>query len=295
MIEFISVYLRVLGLSFLLASTSPVFAEVPEVHGMEICSLLVGEWQYEMHLPEAEQIGPSSRGLTQISFILGGRFLELKSKSTEGPSIEGLMLIGCDDRSDTSEYLLLSLDELSSQYLTARGHYRPKDLAIMFIGKDIDAETGFEYTFETILAFQGRNRFEITYVSKNTDGVATDVARIAYRRINSEAMLDLATSEEILAMSFDDLKAELARVSKLRSRGDLDARDREYVRQVFIDILNRYARSVRLQAREDHDLFMQSQEQAEVIEEIRSLIHQYDGSSRRIRSEMLERLNGLPR
>ena len=291
----IFIYTRIFGLLFLLTSGVQVFAQVSTSAGMDMLEPLVGEWQYEMHLAETEKSGPSARGITHASFILGGRFLELKSTSTEGPAIEALGLLGFDGRAVKGEYFLLSLDELSSNYVTSRGFYLPERDAIILVGNEIDPTTTFEYTFETVLAFQDRNRFEIEYFSIDPDVVRSEVASIAYRRINSEAMLDLATSQEISDMSFEVLKTELARVSKLRSRADLDDRDREVVRQVFVKLLSRYAGIARSQAQAEHELFMHSQEQAEVIEELRSLIHRHEGSSRRIRSEMIESLNELPR
>ncbi len=286
---------KALVLLFMTMSASHVFAEASSPNGMDILKPLVGKWQYEMHLANNDQIAPSARGVTNVSLILGGRFIEIQSMSTEGPSIEAMGLLGFDNRTERNDYFLLSLDELSSHYVTSRGMYHPDRNAIVLLGSETDTKTKLEYKFETVLAFQGLNRFQTEYFSINADGVRNEVARIAYRRVNSEAMLVLATSEEIHAMTFDVLQAELSRVSKLRSRAGLNDRDREVVRQVFIDLLRQYARIARSQSQEENEEFMRSQDHAEVIQEIRSLIRAHDGSSHGIRDEMLKSLEGLSR
>ena len=94
----------------------------------ELLHDMVGEWSYVtlMSMPQMPPLRGS--GTTSVKTIMGGRFIEIRSTSTEqDPPSESLGLMGFDSRPGHEQYFMLWLDSMGHYYTDAMGQWNPFD------------------------------------------------------------------------------------------------------------------------------------------------------------------------
>jgi len=149
---------------------------------------LEGEWKQVGRFwaqPGAED-AMGFEGTCTNKMILGGRFLECRSKSGEGMwSSESLTLMGFDNR--TQQYTTVGFDTWGTYFITAYGTYDEATGSITFSGSDYDPAAGFTQEFDIVTEIDGADRFVTTLIFR--DSVMTagtgefKMAEVEYTRV----------------------------------------------------------------------------------------------------------------
>ena len=120
----------------------------------ELLTDLAGEWSYVtlMSMPQMPPLRGS--GTTSIKPILGGRFIEITSTSTERtPPVESVGMMGFDSRPGHGHYFMLWLDSMGHYYTDAIGTWNPGTASLTFNGKETDPATGQSSSYRQVFRF----------------------------------------------------------------------------------------------------------------------------------------------
>ena len=120
----------------------------------ELLMDLVGDWSYVtmMSMPQMQPLRGS--GTTSIKPILGGRFIEIRSSSTEqDPPSESVGLMGYDSRQGHEHYFMLWLDSMGHYYTNAMGQWNPGTASLTFHGAEVDPSNGTSSKYRQVFRF----------------------------------------------------------------------------------------------------------------------------------------------
>lgn len=152
--------------SEMLATQMELAKPGPEHHRL---ARLEGEWQLTVRLwmePGAEPMVFEGTGENRM--ILGGRFLECRSVSGEGPmQTETLTLIGFDRRYE--RYTSVGWDTWGTYYVTAAGPFNDSTRAIVMAGEDHDPIMGYTQVYDMILRLIDNDTYIWEVVFKNPE------------------------------------------------------------------------------------------------------------------------------
>lgn len=129
---------------------------------------LAGDWKQSLkiwHEPGAEPV--LMEGKVTNTMILGGRFLESRGVSGDGPmQTEGFNIIGFDRR--YGHYTIILMDSWGTYYVTASGAYDDSSRSAVMSGEAMDPLLGHLEEYDMILRFADRDTyvFEIVFKDK---------------------------------------------------------------------------------------------------------------------------------
>lgn len=158
-------------------STQPVL-EHQLLHDM------VGEWSYVtlMSMPQMPPLRGS--GSTSVKSIMGGRFIEIRSVSTEqDPPSESLGLMGFDSRPGHEQYFMLWLDSMGHYYTDAMGQWNSATASLTFHGTETDPSSGASSKYRQVFRFPGTDTMTCdVFVSVPGNPEEMQIVTIVYTR-----------------------------------------------------------------------------------------------------------------
>jgi hypothetical protein len=120
-------------------------------------------------------------GTTTNRMILGGRFLESRSATAEGPfPIESFTVFGFDRRS--SDFTAVGFDSLGTYHVTAAGKPAPESQPITMSGVNRDPATGRVEEFDFVLTPINPNEYRFDVFFKGPGGARSHVVEIIHTR-----------------------------------------------------------------------------------------------------------------
>ena len=156
----------------------------------ELLADLSGEWSYVilMSMPQMQPLRGS--GTTSIKPILGGRFIEIRTTSTEqDPPVESVGLMGFDSRAGHEHYFMLWLDSLGHYYTNAIGQWNPGTASLTFHGEEMDPETGQSSNYRQVFRFPSTETMTCdVFVSVPGNPEEMQIVTIVYTRKSDEAV-----------------------------------------------------------------------------------------------------------
>ncbi|MAJ46895.1 MAG: hypothetical protein CBC35_06440 [Planctomycetes bacterium TMED75] len=163
-------------------STQPVLQH-------ELLHDMVGEWSYVtlMSMPQMPPLRGS--GTTSVKTIMGGRFIEIRSTSTEqDPPSESLGLMGFDSRPGHEQYFMLWLDSMGHYYTDAMGQWNQATASLTFHGQETDPSTGASSKYRQVFRFPGSDTMTCdVFVSVPGNPEEMQIVTIVYRRRGADA------------------------------------------------------------------------------------------------------------
>ena len=133
----------------------------------ERLAALEGSWVASVKIwmePGAEPI--TVEGQADNKMILGGRFLESRGSSGEGPMAgESLWIFGFDRRYEL--YTVVGFDTWGTYYITGSGPYHKNDETIVMYGEDEDPIMGHTQKYDIVVQFVDENTFIWSVVFKD--------------------------------------------------------------------------------------------------------------------------------
>ena len=158
---------------------------------------LVGDWSYVimMSMPQMQPLRGS--GTTSIKSILGGRFIEIKSTSTEqDPPVESVGLMGFDSRSGHDHYFMLWLDTMGHYYTDAMGQWNPGTASLTFHGDEVDPATGQSSKYRQVFRFPSTETMTCdVFVSVPGNPEEMQIVTIVYTRTDVESATGTAAAK----------------------------------------------------------------------------------------------------
>jgi hypothetical protein len=120
-------------------------------------------------------------GTTTNRMILGGRFLESRSATAEGPfPIESLTIFGFDRRS--GEFTAVGFDSLGTYHVAAAGKPAPDSHPITMSGVNRDPATGRVEEFEFVLTSINAHEYRFDVFFKGSDNTRSHIVEIIQTR-----------------------------------------------------------------------------------------------------------------
>ena len=154
----------------------------------ELLHDMVGEWSYVtlMSMPQMPPLRGS--GTTSVKTIMGGRFIEIRSTSTEqDPPSESLGLMGFDSRPGHEQYFMLWLDSMGHYYTDAMGQWNPSTASLTFHGSETDPTTGATSKYRQVFRFPGVDTMTCdVFVSVPGNPEEMQIVTIVYSRREAE-------------------------------------------------------------------------------------------------------------
>lgn len=117
----------------------------------ELLARFVGEWDQETKYWDQPGAEPEiTTGISENKMILGGRFLQTKSTSSNDRyKMEGLTIAGFDRRHE--QFTTVGFDTWGTYYITATGTYDEATDTITMHGEDEDPIAGFTQKYKIVI------------------------------------------------------------------------------------------------------------------------------------------------
>ena len=155
-----------------LAST-PAFArqdsstEAPSLHDAQVLVMegtkplpehdriraFIGSWDYSMLVTMPDVPAMRAEGTARGSELLGGRFVQLESTSSETPHVSSLHIFGYDGREGRESYFDLTLDTLGQYFTQTHGLWNETSASLELRGEEMDSFTGLPQRFRQVYSF----------------------------------------------------------------------------------------------------------------------------------------------
>lgn len=232
---------------------------------------LIGSWQYSMLMTMPGMPAMRGTGTSRGSELLGGRFIQFESTSTETPHVSNLHIFGYDGRKGRESYFVLGLDTLGQYYTDPHGTWDADSASLQLVGEEMDAFTGTQQRFRQVYSFLTTNTItcEVFITKPGTDEEAR-MLTIVYERqpesVSAPVTVTGTTENERLV----DLGVRSHGASKMtipsHSMSDIESMDRASLQSSILQIMR---------ARTLNDIEPQTRS---------SLDAQYDAAMSRIRS-----------
>jgi hypothetical protein len=168
----------------LLICTLPLAAEDPDLAGPSAehkrLTTLAGDWNVVARwtLDAANPIEES--GQSRIRTILGGRFVQINTKSSGPMSSESLTILGFDRRS--RQYTFVGFDTDGTYYVTASGPWDEQAKEIVMAGADADPVAKSIQKFRVRLRPVSANELRLAISFFASDGKEITVVESTYTR-----------------------------------------------------------------------------------------------------------------
>lgn len=253
------------SLSDMMSSAMTATEPLPE---HDLIRSLAGEWRYviEMTMPGAPVM--RGAGTTSVMEIMGGRFMELRSKSSEKDGFENLMLMGYDSRKGKQQYFMLGVDSLGHYYVDLHGSWNPDSAALILTGTEHDPATGVDIDYRQVFRFPGRDVMTCeVFMDMPGSAEFVRVAGLVYQRVEGSGQAAPAvvaknttttapvaaapagrapvTADEIEAMDRSELLDALTSIARARTMPELEAASRARLDDQFRATLARLKASQR--------------------------------------------------
>ena len=228
---------------------------------------LVGDWNYviEMTMPGSPALRGS--GTTEVTEILGGRFIQMHSASVGPDEFENLMLMGYDSREGMKDYFMVGIDSLGHYSVDLRGDWNPSAGTLTLDGTQHDPASGRDMTYRQVYRFPGTDvmtcevylevpgvREDVRMVGIVYQRVAADhdggtaapksAPAVATRPASAREVSDAPswTADEIEAMDFAELQGALHDIARARSIPEMEEALRSNLGGQFRSIMDQMRR-----------------------------------------------------
>jgi hypothetical protein len=151
---------------------------------------LIGSWDYSMLMTMPGMPPMRATGTSLGTELLGGRFVQFESTSSETPRVASLHIFGFDGRKERESYFVLGLDTLGQYYTDPHGTWNADSASLQLVGEEIDAFTGKQEQFRQVYSFLTKNTItcEVFIMKPGTDEEARMLTIVYERR--SEVVAD---------------------------------------------------------------------------------------------------------
>ncbi|MED5507527.1 MAG: DUF1579 family protein [Planctomycetota bacterium] len=158
---------------------------------------LVGEWSYVLQMSMPEMPLLRGTGTTTIKPIIGGRFIEMRSTSTEqDPPTESVGLLGYDSRKGREQYFMLWLDSMGHYFTDASGRWNPATGTLTFLGEEVDPATGMNSSYRQAFRFPGKDTMICdVYVTVPGNNEEMLLVSVVYERRQPDETASSATAD----------------------------------------------------------------------------------------------------
>ncbi|HEX8692434.1 MAG TPA: DUF1579 family protein [Longimicrobium sp.] len=142
---------------------------------------LEGTWDVALRILGGPGFPPmQAAGTANSRMVLGGRFLLVESKTSEGPEMESLTILGFDRRA--KEYTLVGYDTGGTFYVTGAGRWDEAARTITYSGESRDPSTGHVEAYDLVMRQEGPDRYTKEMVMRMPDGGRFKVFEAVYTR-----------------------------------------------------------------------------------------------------------------
>lgn len=134
----------------------------------EVLQRLAGSWDLTVRIWPSPGAAPiESVGTGEARLILGDRFLEWRSSSSDGPlSSEGLTILGFDRRH--GRYTQVSYDTWATYYVSAAGGWNDQGDALVLSGEDYDPVMQQNQVYDFVYRFPDDDTWVTEIVFKDS-------------------------------------------------------------------------------------------------------------------------------
>lgn len=200
---------------------------------------LAGEWTYviEMTMPGTQAMHGS--GKTSIREILGGRFIELQSKTDGSDGFENMMLMGYDSRKGSEDYFLLGVDSLGHYYIDLRGTWNEKTAALTLHGEEFDPNANRKIPYRQVFRFPGSDTMTCD-IFMDMPGVNEDIRMVGvvYQRVSGATTGADSKSKSLDSKGVGSIRGGTAGTPPTRFTGEqLEAMDRSELQSALVQIM----------------------------------------------------------
>ena len=205
----------------------------------ELLRRLAGEWTYviEMTMPGTPAMHGS--GTTSVKEILGGRFIELHSKSGGSDGFENLMLMGYDSRKGNEDYFLLGIDSLGHYSIDLRGTWDEKTAVLTLHGEEFDPNANQTIPYRQVFRFPGSDTMTCD-IYMDMPGVNEDIRMVGvvYQRVSGAAADGKSRPGEITSSGIAATSRGSAMTPPTRFTGEqIEAMDRSELQSALVHIM----------------------------------------------------------
>lgn len=205
----------------------------------ELLRRLAGEWTYviEMTMPGTPAMHGS--GTTSVKEILGGRFIELHSKSGGSDGFENMMLMGYDSRKGHEDYFLLGVDSLGHYYIDLRGAWDEKTAALTLRGEEFDPNANQTIPYRQVFRFPGSDTMTCD-IFMDMPGMNEDIRMVGvvYQRVSAADAGDESRPETLASSGIGTRARGTAMTPPTRFTGEqIEAMDRSELQSALVHIM----------------------------------------------------------
>jgi hypothetical protein len=130
-----------------------------------VLDALAGTWSVEGTTYGARGEVMKATGTSENTWILGGRFLECRLRTTVGESsVESVTTLGFDVRSGL--YQAVALATIRTRMVFVQGSYYGPSRTFVLRGQDVDAATGARYVRREIIRVEAADRYVVEVFSE---------------------------------------------------------------------------------------------------------------------------------
>jgi hypothetical protein len=203
---------------------------------------LVGAWEYSMLMTMPGMPPMRATGSSLGTAILGGRFVQFESTSTETPHVNSLHIFGYDGRKGRETYFVLGLDALGQYYIDPHGTWDSDSASLQLVGEEMDAFTGKTQRFRQVYSFLTANTITCeVFIMKPGTGDEARMLTIVYERRSDE----VAKSEDTIGTTKESRLDELgvrshqpsATTVPAHTAAEIEAMDRTSLQSTILHIM----------------------------------------------------------